>query len=57
MISGKWGPVVVTALKGAGYTQLGITWIADVNAASLRQVERMGARLLHRLHLFRKPLG
>ena len=47
---------VTTALKSAGYTHLGITWIADVNHASLRQVEKMGARPLHRLHLFRKPL-
>jgi len=48
---------VTTALKGAGYTHLGITWIADVNAASLRQVRKMGARELHRLHLFRKALA
>ncbi len=48
---------VTTALKAAGYTHLGITWIADVNQASLRQVRKMGARPLHRLHLFRKPLG
>jgi len=48
---------VTTALKAAGYTHLGITWIADVNQASLRQVQKMGARELHRLHLFRKALG
>lgn len=48
---------VTTALKEAGYTHLGITWIADVNHASLRQVEKMGARPLHRLHLFRKALA
>ena len=48
---------VTSALKSAGYTSLGITWIADVNGASLRQVERLGARRLHRLHLFTKPLG
>jgi GNAT superfamily N-acetyltransferase len=48
---------VTSALKTAGYTSLGITWIADVNAASLRQVERMGARRLHRLHLYTKPIG
>ena len=45
---------VTTALKQAGYRSLGLTWIADVNAASLRQVERLGARRLHRLHLFTK---
>lgn len=38
------------------YRSLGVTWIADVNEASLRQMEKMGARPLHRLHLFRKPL-
>ncbi|MEW5928619.1 MAG: GNAT family N-acetyltransferase [Gemmatimonadota bacterium] len=48
---------VTTALKAAGYTHLGITWIADVNAASLRQVQKMGARRLHRAHLFRKALA
>lgn len=47
---------VTRALKDAGYRTLGITWIADENAASLRQVERLGARELHRLHLFRKDL-
>lgn len=45
---------VTTALKAAGYATLGITWIADVNGASLRQMERLGARRLHRLHLFTK---
>ena len=47
---------VTRALKDAGYRTLGITWIADENAASLRQVEKLGARVLHRLHLFRKDL-
>ncbi|WHO39356.1 GNAT family N-acetyltransferase [Sphingobium sp. AP49] len=47
----------IGALRGAGYRQLGITWIADQNAASLRQMERLGARRLHRLHLFRKTLA
>jgi hypothetical protein len=46
----------VAALRGAGYTRLGITWIADGNAASLRQMERLGATPLHRLHLFRKAI-
>lgn len=45
---------VTSAMKAAGYRSLGLTWIADVNAASLRQVERLGARRLHRLHLFTK---
>lgn len=47
---------VVTALRAAGYRRLGVTWIADVNTPSLRQMERLGARRLHRLHLFRKSL-
>ena len=47
---------VTTALKAARYKSLGITWIADVNAASMKQMERLGARRLHRLHLFTKPL-
>lgn len=47
---------VTKALKDAGYTHLGITWIADVNGASLRQMERLKARPLNGLHLFRKAL-
>jgi GNAT superfamily N-acetyltransferase len=47
----------VAALRVAGYTKLGITWIADGNAASLRQMERLGATPLHRLHLFRKAIA
>lgn len=48
---------VTSALKRAGYRSLGITWIADVNGASLRQVERLGARRLHGLHLFTKRVA
>lgn len=48
---------VVRALKARGYRRLGITWIADSNASSLKQMEKLGARTLHRLHLFRKPLA
>jgi len=47
----------VAALRDAGYRQLGITWIADENPASLRQMEKLGARPLHNLHLFRKALA
>lgn len=47
----------LTALRGAGYRQLGITWIAEENGASLRQMEKMGARPLHHLHLFRKDVA
>jgi hypothetical protein len=39
-----------------GYTHLGISWVSDSNIASLRQMEKIGARPLHRLHLFRKSL-
>lgn len=46
----------IDSLKAAGYTHLGITWIADENLASLRQMEKLGARQLHRTHLFRKQL-
>jgi GNAT superfamily N-acetyltransferase len=48
---------LICAAKGAGYRKLGTTWIADANKASLRQMERIGAKPLHRLHLFRKQLG
>jgi len=47
---------VTVAMKDAGYRRLGITWIADVNAASLRQTEKLGARRLHRLSMFAKSL-
>ena len=47
---------VTRALKRHGYESLGITWIADVNVASLAQMERLGARRLHRLHLFSRRL-
>ena len=40
----------------AGYKTVGGTWIADENAASLRQTEKAGAVPLHRLHLFSKEL-
>ena len=47
---------VLSAMKAAGYRHAGGTWIADVNKASLRQREKMGATPLHRLHLYRKQL-
>ena len=47
----------VAALKQAGYERLGVTWIADQNAASLRQMERLGGVPLQRLHLFRKDVA
>nr|MBX2823429.1 GNAT family N-acetyltransferase [Gammaproteobacteria bacterium] len=47
---------VIVAMKAAGYTVLGNTWIADVNPASLAQKQKSGATALHRLHLYRKTL-
>lgn len=47
---------LLTAMKAGGYTHLGVSWISDGNGASLRQMEKLGASPLHRLHLFRKPL-
>lgn len=47
----------LTALRKARYEQLGITWIAEQNAASLRQMARIGAQPLHQLHLFRKDVA
>ena len=44
------------AALAAGYTHISGTWIADVNRASLRQMERVGGRPAQRLHLFRKSL-
>jgi GNAT superfamily N-acetyltransferase len=44
------------AALAAGYTQISGTWIADVNGASLRQMERVGGKTAQRLHLFRKSL-
>ncbi len=47
----------IGVMRDAGYRSLGITWIADQNKASLRQMEKIGARPLHKLHLFRKALA
>ena len=47
---------IAKAMKDAGYETVGGTWIADVNKASLRQAEKSGARVLHRLNLFSKAL-
>jgi GNAT superfamily N-acetyltransferase len=45
------------AMRERGYTHLGVSWISDTNAASLRQMEKLGARPLHRLHLYGKALA
>jgi GNAT superfamily N-acetyltransferase len=47
----------INELRAAGYQHLGITWIAEVNHASLRQMEKFGAKPLHQLHLFRRELA
>ncbi len=44
----------IRQLKSAGYAQLGCTWIADINPASLKQMTKLGGSPLHNLHLFRK---
>jgi GNAT superfamily N-acetyltransferase len=48
---------ITTAMQRAGYTSLGITWVSDDNPAPLRQMEKLGARPMHRLHLYRKSLA
>lgn len=47
---------ITTAMIKAGYETLGNTWIGATNKASLRQKEKMGARSLHELRIFRKAL-
>ncbi|MCR6502446.1 GNAT family N-acetyltransferase [Shinella sp. CPCC 101442] len=47
---------ILGEMRKAGYETAGGTWIADTNAASLRQAEKAGARPLHRVHLFGKTL-
>lgn len=47
----------LNALREAGYEKLGVTWIADENTASLRQMEKFGGVPLHHLHLFRKDIA
>jgi RimJ/RimL family protein N-acetyltransferase len=47
---------VFEALHAGGYDKLGVTWVWDGNAASLRQMEKMGAKPLHRLSLYQKAL-
>lgn len=47
---------VMQNAKRAGYTDVGNTWIADVNPMSLAQAEKAGSSRMHRLHLFGKTL-
>jgi len=48
---------VMTAARTAGYTEVGNTWIADVNPMSLAQAQKAGSTPMHRLHLFGKSLA
>lgn len=56
-IMGRMLSRTLQALRDGGYEKLGITWIADENPASLRQMDKLGATPLHQLHLFRKVLS
>ena len=47
---------LIAAMKRYGYRSFGVTWIWDQNRGSLRQMERLGARPLHRLDLFERPV-
>jgi hypothetical protein len=47
---------MMEALKKGGYEKLGLTWIADENLGSLKQTQRLNAKELHKLHLFKKSL-
>ena len=48
---------VTRAMQQRGYESVGITWVGDENIASVRQTERLGARRLHRIHLYQKPVS
>ena len=48
---------VTRAMQQRGYESVGITWVADQNVASVRQTERLGARAMHRIHLYQKPVS
>lgn len=47
---------LVRVLQRRGYRRLTVTWIADVNAKSLATVAALGARPLHRLTLYERPI-
>lgn len=48
---------LLRALRHRGYRRLSITWIADQNAKSRATVEALGARPIHRLTLYERPLS
>jgi len=47
---------MIQALRKAGYEKLGITWVWDENKSVHVLMDRLGAKKLHRLCLFRKAL-
>lgn len=44
----------MSALKRRGYKTMGGTWISQDNTPSLRQAEKLNAKIMHELHLFAK---
>lgn len=46
----------MSALKSRGYKTMGGTWISSENTASIRQAEKLGAKTMHELKLFKKPI-
>ena len=46
----------MAALRKRGYRKLGGTWISLENKSSLRQAEKLNARVMHELALYRKAL-
>lgn len=47
---------VISALKRKNYRHLGGTWIYKENFASMRQVEKLGGKIMHELVLYKKGL-
>lgn len=47
---------LMAALKRKGYKRMGGTWIATENIASMRQAEKLQAKVMHELVLYRKDL-
>jgi GNAT superfamily N-acetyltransferase len=47
---------MISALKRKGYKRFGGTWISTDNKASIRQAEKLGAKVMHDLVLYKKDL-
>lgn len=47
---------LMAALKRKGYRRMGGTWISTKNVASMRQAEKLQAKVMHELVLYRKGL-